>query len=62
MIVSYHLDKMKLGPEAMPIKTDRGWINIFHGVFNTMDGAISKLGIALRDMESPGRALDVVDD
>jgi predicted GH43/DUF377 family glycosyl hydrolase len=33
----YHWDEMKIGPGAPPIKTARGWLNIYHGVFPTMD-------------------------
>ena len=29
----YHWDEMKIGPGAPPIKTDRGWLSIYHGVF-----------------------------
>ncbi|HEV58950.1 MAG TPA: glycosidase, partial [Phycisphaerales bacterium] len=36
--VRYHWDEMKIGPGAPPIRTDRGWLNIYHGVFPTMDG------------------------
>ncbi len=31
---------MKIGPGAPPIKTDRGWLSIYHGVFRTMDGSV----------------------
>ena len=36
----YHWDEMKIGPGAPPIKTDRGWLSIYHGVFRTMAGAV----------------------
>ncbi|KJS72524.1 MAG: glycosidase, partial [Desulfotomaculum sp. BICA1-6] len=36
----YHWDEMKIGPGATPFKTDSGWLNIYHGVFRTMDGAV----------------------
>ena len=29
----YHWDEMKIGPGAPPIKTERGWLSIYHGVF-----------------------------
>ena len=44
--VTYHWDEMKIGPGATPIETSRGWLNIYHGVFPTMDGAIYRLGVA----------------
>ena len=43
----------KIGPCAPPIKTDKGWLNIFHGVRTTMDGNPYVLGIALHDLENP---------
>ncbi len=38
--MTYHWDEMKVGPGATPIRTPEGWLNIFHGVFQTMDGAV----------------------
>lgn len=43
----------KIGPGAPPIKTDRGWLNIFHGVRTTMDGNPYMLGVALHDLDDP---------
>ena len=51
--VTYHWDEMKVGPGAPPIKTPRGWLHIFHGVFKTMGGAVYRLGVALHDLEDP---------
>ncbi len=50
---TYHWDEMKIGPGATPIKTDKGWLNIYHGVFNTMAGAVYRLGVALHELEDP---------
>lgn len=36
--LAYHWDEMKVGPGARPIRTDKGWLSIYHGVFKTMDG------------------------
>ncbi len=58
----YHWDEMKIGPGATPIRTESGWLNIFHGVFETMDGAVYRLGVALHDLDDPSRILDVSDD
>ena len=57
--VKYHWDEMKIGPGATPIRTDRGWLNIYHGVFPTMDGAIYRLGVALHDLEDPANIISV---
>ena len=45
----------KIGPGAPPIKTEKGWINIFHGVRTTMDGNPYVLGVALHDLTDPSR-------
>jgi predicted GH43/DUF377 family glycosyl hydrolase len=45
----------KIGPGAPPLKTDRGWLNLFHGVRSTMDGNPYVLGVALHDLEDPAR-------
>jgi predicted GH43/DUF377 family glycosyl hydrolase len=60
--VAYHWDEMKLGPGATPIKTPDGWLNIYHGVFPTMDGAVYRLGVALHDLTDPATVLGVADD
>jgi predicted GH43/DUF377 family glycosyl hydrolase len=59
--VQYHWDEMKIGPGAPPIKTDQGWLSIYHGVFQTMDGSIYRLGVALHDLRDPARILGVGD-
>jgi predicted GH43/DUF377 family glycosyl hydrolase len=45
----------KIGPGAPPIKTSRGWLDIFHGVRATMDGNPYVLGVALHDLADPGK-------
>ncbi len=59
--VTYHWDEMKVGPGAPPVETPVGWLNIFHGVFKTMDGAVYRLGVALHDLDDPAR-VTVADD
>ncbi|KKM92207.1 hypothetical protein LCGC14_1220810, partial [marine sediment metagenome] len=51
--VKYHWDEMKIGPGAVPIRTEKGWLNIYHGVFPTMDGSVYRLGVALHKLEDP---------
>jgi predicted GH43/DUF377 family glycosyl hydrolase len=60
--LQYHWDEMKIGPGAPPIKTSRGWLNIYHGVFPTMDGSVYRLGVALHDLEDPSVIIAVGDD
>jgi len=58
----YHWDEMKIGPGAPPIRTSRGWLNIYHGVFPTMDGCIYRLGVALHNLNNPAEVIAVGDD
>ena len=60
--LTYHWDEMKIGPGAPPIKTSRGWLNIYHGVFPTMDGSVYRLGVALHDLEDPSLVIAVGDE
>jgi len=59
---SYHWDEVKVGPGATPIKTPHGWLNIYHGVFDTMDGGIYRLGVALHDLADPATVIGVADE
>ena len=45
----------KIGSGAPPVKTKKGWINIFHGVRSTMDGNPYVLGVALHDLSDPAK-------
>ncbi len=60
--LQYHWDEMKIGPGAPPIKTPRGWLNIYHGVFPTMDGSVYRLGVALHDLADPSVIIAVGDE
>ncbi len=60
--LQYHWDEMKIGPGAPPIKTSRGWLNIYHGVFPTMDGCVYRLGVALHDLKDPSVIVAVGDE
>lgn len=59
---TYHWDEFKIGPGAPPVKTNKGWLNIYHGVFTTMDGNIYRLGVALHDPDDPSVIKGVADD
>ncbi|WP_372807131.1 glycoside hydrolase family 130 protein [Pontiella sp.] len=58
----YHWDELKIGPGAVPFKTEAGWLNIYHGVFQTMAGAVYRLGVALHDLDDPSTLIGVSDD
>ena len=57
----YHWDEMKVGPGAPPIKTDDGWLSLYHGVFKPMDGSVYRLGVALHDLTNPANIIGVGD-
>ena len=59
--VPYHWDEMKIGPGAPPIRTEQGWLSIYHGVFPTMDGHVYRLGAALHNLDDPAEVLGVGD-
>lgn len=59
--LQYHWDEMKVGPGAPPIRTEQGWLNIYHGVFQTMAGAVYRLGVALHDLDNPEIVTGVAD-
>ncbi len=58
----YHWDEMKIGPGATPFRTDKGWLHIYHGAFQTMAGAVYRLGVALHDYDDPATIIGVSDD
>jgi predicted GH43/DUF377 family glycosyl hydrolase len=60
--VQYHWDEMKIGPGAPPVKTARGWLSIYHGVFPTMNGCVYRLGVALHNLEDPSQIIAVDDE
>jgi predicted GH43/DUF377 family glycosyl hydrolase len=51
-----HWDCLKVGPGAPPIKTPRGWLEIYHGVRN-FSAVHYRLGCALLDLENPAKVL-----
>lgn len=59
--LQYHWDEMKVGPGAPPVKTEKGWLNIYHGVFETMAGAVYRLGAALHDLNNPEVVTGIAD-
>jgi len=50
-------DSHKIGPGAPPLKTDAGWLIIYHGVRATAAGLLYRLGAALVDLEEPWRVI-----
>ena len=47
----------KVGPGPIPIKTDEGWLLIYHGVITTCNGFVYRMGVVLLDLEKPWKVL-----
>ena len=50
-------DSHRVGACAPPIETDRGWLEIYHGVKKTASGSIYRLGVALFDLKDPSKLI-----
>ncbi len=50
-------DSHRIGACAPPIETDRGWLEIYHGVKKTASGSIYRLGTALFDLKDPSKLI-----
>jgi beta-1,4-mannooligosaccharide/beta-1,4-mannosyl-N-acetylglucosamine phosphorylase len=55
-------DRYKIGAGAVPIKTEKGWLEIYHGVGETCNGFIYSLGAVLLDLENPAKIIARTDD
>lgn len=54
----YHtINEVKNGQGPAPIKTEKGWLHLAHGVRNTASGLRYVTYILLTDLEDPGRVL-----
>ena len=52
-----HWDSYRVGASAVPIRTDEGWLEIYHGTKMTSGGPIYRAGVALLDLENPSRVI-----
>ena len=50
-------DSYRIGASAPPIRTDRGWLEIYHGVKMTSSGPIYRIGTAMLDLANPAKVL-----
>jgi len=50
-------DASRIGASAPPFRTDRGWLEIYHGVKMTSAGPIYKTGAVLLDLEDPSKVI-----
>lgn len=50
-------DSYRVGASAPPIRTDEGWLEIYHGVRMTSSGPIYRIGTALLDLDDPTKVI-----
>ncbi len=50
-------DSYRVGGSAVPIETEHGWLEIYHGVKMTSGGPIYRAGVALLDLDQPWRVI-----
>jgi predicted GH43/DUF377 family glycosyl hydrolase len=55
-------DSLRIGIGPPLLKTEHGWLLIYHGVKETVGGAIYRIGLALLDLEEPTRVLHRAQD
>ena len=59
---SGYWDSYRIGASAPPIKTEAGWLEIYHGMKMTRSGPIYKIGSVLFDLEDPSRVIARCDE
>lgn len=50
-------DSLRIGIGPPPLRTEHGWLLVYHGVKNTVGGDIYRAGVALLDLDEPTRVL-----
>lgn len=50
-------DYYRIGASVPPIETNKGWLEIYHGIKLTPSGPIYRLGALLLDLENPGKVI-----
>ncbi|MBW1982400.1 MAG: glycosidase [Deltaproteobacteria bacterium] len=50
-------DANKIGLSPPPLRTEQGWLILYHGVRSTASGSIYRLGLALLDLENPCKVI-----
>lgn len=53
----YEWESEKIGAGPPPLQTSEGWLLIYHGVGKSSHGLVYRAGIALLDLEDPGRVI-----
>ncbi|MCD6415327.1 MAG: glycoside hydrolase family 130 protein [Planctomycetes bacterium] len=52
-----HWDSYRVGASTVPIETEDGWLEIYHGIKMTSGGPIYRAGVALLDKENPANLI-----
>jgi len=50
-------DAYRVGASAPPIRTEKGWLEIYHGIKMTSSGPIYRMGTALYDLKDPTKVI-----
>ncbi len=50
-------DSLRIGIGPPPLRTEHGWLLVYHGVKDTVAGEIYRVGLALLDLDEPTRVL-----
>jgi predicted GH43/DUF377 family glycosyl hydrolase len=50
-------DSLRIGLGPPPLRTEYGWLLVYHGVKETVSGEIYRVGLALLDLDEPTRVL-----
>ena len=50
-------DSIRIGIGPPPLRTEHGWLLIYHGVKETPSGSVYRVGLALMDLDEPTRLL-----
>jgi predicted GH43/DUF377 family glycosyl hydrolase len=59
---SRYWESAKIGPGAPPIKTDKGWLCIYHGCRQSMNGFAYHAGAFVLDLATPGKIIGKLQD
>ena len=50
-------DSLRIGLGPPPLRTEHGWLLVYHGVKDTVSGQVYRVGLALLDLDEPTRVL-----
>lgn len=50
-------DSLRVGLGPPPLRTEHGWLLVYHGVKRTVAGEVYRVGLALLDLDEPTRVL-----